>query len=86
MTKADKISHLCQMVRSNAHHCDLSMLSADYGYLTQLNDITARGGFATEKTLEAMELQRASEALRRVADEIDKARGKLIENAMETVS
>ena len=86
MTKAENLSHLCQMIRGNVYHSRLRITAPDYGYLTRLNELAEQGTFATEETLEIMELDKAYAELIKTAVEVKMARDNLVENAKEKVA
>ena len=86
MSKAENISHLCQMIRGNVYHAWLSNMSEDYGYMTRLKKVASEGGFATRDTLEILSLQQAEAEATALAAEIAQLREQLMANGLRNAA
>jgi hypothetical protein len=86
MTKADQISHLCQMVRNNVYHSLDCNMNEHFGYLTRLQAVAAAGGFATEGTLEIMGLDKSVVELSDLIEQIKGVRNKLVANGQRVAA
>ena len=86
MTKADQISHLCQMIRNNVYHSHDCNMNSDFGYISRLQAVAAAGGFATEGTLEIMGLDKSVAELSELIEQIKGVRNKLVANGQRVAA
>ena len=80
MTKGDKLTHLSIMIRATIEHTRATMFNESYGYICQLEEIANAGGYITQETEEAIELQADSTDLIRLAKRLLELRNQLIAN------